>query len=83
MKDIIWSIENHEVINLYDLIRPLVTFRQQINIDEALKQLRRKKVHMALVKNQHDKIIGMITMEDIIEELVGEIEDEFDEEAIS
>ncbi|MBX7147517.1 hemolysin family protein [bacterium] len=81
MKDIIWSLENHEVINLYDLIRPLITFRQQVNIDEALKQFRRKKIHMAMVKNQHDVIIGIVTMEDIIEELVGEIEDEFDEEA--
>jgi putative hemolysin len=47
-------------------------------LSQALKELMREKVHIAIVMSQDQKIVGMITLEDIIEDLVGEIEDEFD-----
>jgi putative hemolysin len=47
-------------------------------ISAALERLIREHTHIALVRDDHHRVIGMITLEDIIEELMGEIEDEFD-----
>ena len=51
-------------------------------IDELLERLRRKREHLALVVDEHGTVVGLITLEDILEEIVGEIEDEFDPEAV-
>ncbi len=49
-------------------------------IDELLKELQRRKVHMAIVLDEYGSFAGIVTVEDILEELVGEILDEFDQE---
>ena len=49
-------------------------------IDELLERLRRLREHFALVADEHGTVVGLITLEDILEEIVGEIEDEFDPE---
>ena len=49
-------------------------------LDELLESLRRDRQHLALVVDEHDKAVGIITLEDVLEEIVGEIEDEFDTE---
>ena len=46
--------------------------------DEVLREMRRRRVHLALVHDSNEVVVGLLTMEDILEELVGEIEDEFD-----
>lgn len=78
MKDIIWNLEHGEIINLYDIKRPLLFFSSDKTIDVALIEFQKNKGHMALVEDTHKKVIGLVTLEDIIEELVGEIEDEFE-----
>ena len=60
------------------LIRSLVSFEADIVISDCLERLIRDRSHIALVKEKCGKVIGMVTLEDIIEELVGEIHDEFD-----
>jgi len=50
-------------------------------LEQLLTDLRRRRVHMALVKDPTDRLVGLITMEDILEQLVGAIEDEFEREA--
>jgi CBS domain containing-hemolysin-like protein len=47
-------------------------------LDELLRLLRRQKVHISLVQDEHGTAVGIVTLEDVLEELVGEIEDEFD-----
>lgn len=61
------------------IVEPLIT-KPYIKISRQLKTLQKERQHMAIVKNKKNKVVGIITMEDILEELVGEIEDEYDEE---
>jgi putative hemolysin len=64
--------------SLRKLIRSLGSFDAEAPISECLERLIRERSHIALVKDKAGTILGMITLEDIIEELVGEIHDEFD-----
>ena len=59
------------------IVEPIIT-KPNIKISRLLKTLQKEHQHMAFVRNSNNKIIGIITLEDIIEELVGEIEDEYD-----
>jgi putative hemolysin len=63
--------------SLRAVVRPLPTFPGQTSVASCLEHLMREHTHIALVRDA-DEVVGMITMEDIIEELVGEIADEFD-----
>jgi CBS domain containing-hemolysin-like protein len=63
------------------LARPVPRVPDSMLIDEALRIMRRGRHHMALVVDEHGTTVGLVTLEDIVEELVGEIEDEFDPRA--
>jgi putative hemolysin len=78
-KDIIAAIKiNPEDPTIKGTIRPIMTFADTASISTVLERMIQEKLHIGLVENAQKKIIGMVTQEDIIEELVGEIEDEFD-----
>src|SRR5215208_1442001 len=66
--------------SLEDLARPLERVPESMLIDELLERLRKLREHFALVVDEHGTVVGLITLEDILEEIVGEIEDEFDPE---
>jgi putative hemolysin len=63
---------------LRGILRPIPNLSDSVPISAALERLIREHTHIALVRDDHHRVIGMITLEDIIEELMGEIEDEFD-----
>jgi len=65
---------------LEGLARPLERVPESMLIDELLELLRKLREHFALVLDEHGTVVGLITLEDILEEIVGEIEDEFDPE---
>ena len=69
----------HHIKNWFSM-RPITLRKTKIKISRLLKTLQKEKIHMAIVKNKNNKVAGIVTMEDILEELVGEIEDEYDEE---
>ena len=63
------------------LARPLARVAESTRVDEVLREMRRDRRHLALVLDEHGTVVGLITLEDILEEIVGEIEDEFDPSA--
>lgn len=77
-KDIINILQDRDLIILNDIIRKPYFIRENKKISELLKEFQRNRVHMAIVQDQFGKTSGLITMEDIMEELVGEIQDEHD-----
>jgi len=78
-KDIIAALKiNPDDPTIKGTIRPLIKFLDTTPISKVLERMIQEKLHIGLVENDQKQVIGMITQEDIIEELVGEIEDEFD-----
>ena len=65
---------------LADLARPAYFIPESKKIDEVLDEFRAKRIHMALVVDEYGGTAGIVTLEDVLEEIVGEIEDEFDTE---
>jgi len=67
-------------VKLADLARDAYFIPESKKIDEVLDEFRAKHIHMAVVIDEYGGTAGLVTLEDVIEEIVGEIEDEFDEE---
>ena len=63
------------------LVRPVVSLPQSMRILRALTEMRQSKAHLAIVRDEYGGTAGIVTIEDLIEELIGEITDEFDAEA--
>jgi putative hemolysin len=61
------------------LIYPLSKVRQEKGVERLFLQLQKKHEHMALVTNDRGAVTGIVTMEDLLEVIVGEIKDEHDE----
>jgi putative hemolysin len=64
--------------SLRGIMRSMPDLSEELSIAASLQRLIREHVHIALVRSRKAEIVGMVTMEDILEELVGDIEDEYD-----
>ena len=69
-------------VKLRDLLHAVFFVPESKRIDDLLREFQRNKVHMAIVVDEYGGVSGLVTMEDALEELVGEIVDEFDIEEI-
>jgi putative hemolysin len=79
-KEIALQRDNLSTDGLQKFIRPILSVKSNQSIIQILKDLNTKKYHLAIVNNEKGEFIGMVTLEDIVEEIVGEITDEFDNE---
>ncbi len=82
IKDLLPYLEREKEFAWQSLLRPGYFVPENKMIDALLKDFQEKRVHMAVVVDEYGGTSGLITMEDIIEEIVGEINDEFDEDEI-
>jgi CBS domain containing-hemolysin-like protein len=80
VKDLLIVIRRNEPINLEKLIRPAYFAPETKKINRLLQHFQTNHLHMAIVSDEFGGVSGIVTMEDIMEELVGEIQDEYDEE---
>lgn len=82
IKDLLQHLNNDETFNWQELIRKPFFVPENKKIDDLLKEFQSKKVHMAIVVDEYGGASGIVTLEDVLEEIVGDITDEFDEEEI-
>lgn len=68
-------------VDIRKLIKPPFFIPETMKISFLLKEMQRKRVHMALVIDEYGGVSGLVTMEDLLEEIVGEIRDEYDTES--
>ncbi|WP_024655724.1 hemolysin family protein [Borrelia hispanica] len=81
-KDILlhmWKKDFYE-IDLKDIMRKVMFVPESKKIDSLLKEFQENHVHIAIVVDEYGGISGLVTLEDILEEIVGDIQDEFDNE---
>ncbi|WP_306590837.1 hemolysin family protein [Geothrix sp. 21YS21S-4] len=82
MKDLLWALQEAGPVDLRALARPAFFVPEMKLIQGLLLEFQQRKQHLALVVNEHGGVDGLVTLENVLEELVGEIQDEFDREAI-
>ncbi|MCG9751513.1 CNNM family magnesium/cobalt transport protein CorC [Vibrio brasiliensis] len=69
-----------EPFDIEQVIRPAVVVPESKRVDRLLKEFREERYHMSIVVDEFGGVSGLVTIEDILEEIVGDIEDEFDDE---
>ncbi len=79
-KDLLKAIIDNKFRTLKEIMRPVHFVPESMKINELLRDFQKHHYQMAIVTNEFGSTAGLVTMEDIIEELVGEIQDEHDEE---
>jgi gliding motility-associated protein GldE len=81
IKDLLPYTKLEKDMNWLPLIRPALFVPENKKIKDLLQEFREKKIHLAIVVDEYGGTSGIVTLEDIIEEIVGEISDEFDKDS--
>ena len=81
-KDLLPNLDNPNFV-WQDVLKPPIYVPENKKLDDLLKEFQQKKIHLAIVVDEYGGTSGLITLEDIMEEIVGDISDEFDEESLS
>jgi CBS domain containing-hemolysin-like protein len=79
-KDLLTLVHLKHLIILEDILRPAITVSEDELLSRLLRRFQSEQVHMAIVIDEFGGTAGLVTLEDILEEIVGEIRDEYDEE---
>lgn len=80
VKDVMPLLANPELIILHDLVRTPMFVPWNRPISKVMREMQRANQHLSVVVDEYGGVAGIVTLEDIVEELVGDIRDEFDEE---
>jgi magnesium and cobalt transporter len=77
-KDLLRHYAGEEEFNVRDMLRPAVFIPESKPLNVLLKEFRKNRNHMAVVADEYGGVAGLVTIEDVIEQIVGDIEDEYD-----
>lgn len=77
-KDLLRYYAGEEEFNVRDMLRPAVFIPESKRLNVLLKDFRSNRNHMAIVVDEYGGVAGLVTIEDVLEQIVGEIEDEYD-----
>jgi putative hemolysin len=72
--------EGHDTLPIRDLVRPAYFVPETKKLDDLLREIQQQRVHMAIVVDEYGSVAGLVTIEDLVEEIVGDIQDEYDRE---
>ena len=82
VKDLISELHKDDLL-WHECIRPPMFVPESKKIDDLLREFQERKVHLAIVVDEYGGTSGIVTLEDVLEEIVGEIADEFDDEEVN
>lgn len=77
-KDLLRYYADPDEFNIRDMLRPAIFIPESKRLNVLLKDFRSNRNHMAIVVNEYGGIAGLVTIEDVLEQIVGDIEDEYD-----
>ena len=80
-KDFLTTLAKTGQVDIRKLVKPPFFIPETMKISLLLREMQKRRIHMALVVDEHGGIAGLVTIEDLIEEIVGEIRDEYDVES--
>jgi putative hemolysin len=72
--------EEHHNLPIRNLVRPAYFVPETKKLDDLLREIRQNRVHMVIVVDEYGSVAGLVTIEDLVEEIVGDIQDEYDQE---
>jgi len=78
IKDVLRLIERRQPLVLRKILQPVHFVPETKKVGALLKELQKRRTHLAMVVDEHGSVTGLVTMEDLLEEIVGEIQDEYD-----
>ena len=78
VKDALRLFEKRQPVVIRKVLHPAHLVPETKKVGELLKELQKRRSHMAIVVDEHGSVSGLVTLEDLIEEIVGEIQDEYD-----
>lgn len=74
--------EGHNTLPIRELVRPAYFVPETKKLDDLLHEIRQRRVHMVIVVDEYGSVAGLVTIEDLVEEIVGDIQDEYDREEV-
>lgn len=78
VKDALRLLEKRQPVVIRKILHPVQLVPETKKVGELLKELQKRRSHMAVVVDEHGSVSGLVTLEDLLEQIVGEIEDEYD-----
>jgi CBS domain containing-hemolysin-like protein len=80
LKDVFALMSRGQEKTLKNIMRPVLFVPDSIKVNQLLREFRQQHMHLAIILDEHGKLTGLITLEDVLEEIVGDIRDEHDPE---